>query len=98
VLGIGRAEPASVLTAREAEVLALVEQGRTNKEIAATLVISAKTVSVHISNILTKLGAANRTEAVTLARRDALLTFEPSTRARHLPGPSTPGPGPPPER
>ena len=90
VLGIGRAEPASVLTAREAEVLALVEQGRTNKEIAATLVISTKTVSVHISNILTKLGAANRTEAVTLARRDALLTFEPSTRVRPFRGSSTP--------
>ena len=71
-------------------MLALVEQGRTNKEIAATLVISTKTVSVHISNILTKLGAANRTEAVTLARRDALLTFEPSTRVRPFRGSSTP--------
>ena len=70
-------------------MLALVEQGRTNKEIAATLVISTKTVSVHISNILTKLGAANRTEAVTLARRDALLTFEPSTPVRPFRGSST---------
>jgi len=57
------------LTAREHEVLTLVAQGRSNKEVAAQLFISAKTVSVHVSNILAKLGAAGRTEAVALARR-----------------------------
>jgi DNA-binding CsgD family transcriptional regulator len=62
------------LTAREREVLALVAQGRTNREIAGQLYISAKTVSVHISNILAKLGAAGRTEAVAVARRRGHLT------------------------
>lgn len=61
------------LTPREQEILALVEQGRTNREIAGQLYISAKTVSVHISNILSKLGAGGRTEAVALARRRGLL-------------------------
>jgi len=60
------------LTAREREVLALVAQGRSNREIASRLYISAKTVSVHVSNILAKLGAGGRTEAVALARRNGL--------------------------
>lgn len=63
----------AVLTAREREVLALVAQGRTNGEIAAALFISRKTVSVHVSNLLAKLGASTRTEAATLALRDGLL-------------------------
>ena len=62
------------LTAREHEVLALVAQGRSNREIGNQLYISAKTVSVHISNILAKLGAAGRTEAVAVARRRGHLT------------------------
>ncbi len=62
------------LTAREDEVLALVAEGRSNREIAGALFISAKTVSVHVSNILAKLGAAGRTEAVAIARRQGLLT------------------------
>lgn len=62
------------LTAREQEVLALVAQGRSNRDIAGHLYISAKTVSVHVSNILAKLGAAGRTEAVAVARRRGLLT------------------------
>jgi predicted ATPase/DNA-binding CsgD family transcriptional regulator len=62
------------LTGREQEVLALVAEGRSNREIAKLLFISAKTVSVHVSNILAKLGAAGRTEAVALARRRGLLT------------------------
>jgi DNA-binding CsgD family transcriptional regulator len=62
------------LTPREQEILTLVEQGRTNREIANQLYISAKTVSVHISNILAKLGAGGRTEAVALARRRGLLS------------------------
>ena len=57
------------LTAREAEVLALVASGRTNREIAAELVISVKTANVHVSNILRKLGAPNRMEAAAIAHR-----------------------------
>jgi DNA-binding CsgD family transcriptional regulator/tetratricopeptide (TPR) repeat protein len=61
------------LTPREQEVLALVATGRSNREIAAALFISAKTVSVHISNVLGKLEAGSRTEAVAVARRRGLL-------------------------
>jgi len=62
------------LTAREDEVLALVAEGGSNRQIAGALFISAKTVSVHVSNILAKLGAAGRTEAAAIARRQGLLT------------------------
>jgi DNA-binding CsgD family transcriptional regulator len=55
------------LTGRELEVLRLVAAGQSNREIAATLVISPKTASVHVSNILAKLGAATRTEAAVKA-------------------------------
>jgi DNA-binding CsgD family transcriptional regulator len=61
------------LTPRESEVLALVAQGRSNREIALHLFISAKTASVHVSNILAKLDASGRTEAVAVARRRGLL-------------------------
>ena len=57
------------LTAREAEVLTLVARGLTNREIAATLVISAKTAAVHVSHILRKLDAPNRVEAAAIAHR-----------------------------
>jgi DNA-binding NarL/FixJ family response regulator len=61
------------LTTRETEILGLVAQGRSNGEIARQLFISAKTVSVHVSNILAKLGAGGRTEAAAIARRNGLL-------------------------
>lgn len=64
---------ADVLTAREAEVLALVAQGLSNNQIGARLYISGKTVSVHISNVLAKLGASGRAEAVSIAHRRGLL-------------------------
>ncbi|GAA3677939.1 helix-turn-helix transcriptional regulator [Nocardioides ginsengisoli] len=64
---------AVTLTARELEILALVAEGRSNGEIGKQLFISTKTVSVHVSNILGKLGAAGRTEAAAIARRDGLL-------------------------
>lgn len=65
--------PAAALTSREREILGLVAQGRTNGEIARRLYISVKTVSVHVSNILGKLGASGRTEAAAIAHRDGLL-------------------------
>jgi DNA-binding CsgD family transcriptional regulator len=61
------------LTAREAEILALVAQGRSNGEIGKQLFIATKTVSVHVSNILAKLGASTRTEAAAIAQRKHLL-------------------------
>ncbi|HEX5095623.1 MAG TPA: LuxR C-terminal-related transcriptional regulator, partial [Acidimicrobiia bacterium] len=57
------------LTPREREVLDLVVEGATNKQIANRLFISEKTASVHVSRILTKLGATSRQEAAALARR-----------------------------
>ena len=62
-----------VLTPRENEILALVATGRSNAEIGKQLFISGKTVSVHVSNVMSKLGAASRTEAAALARRAGLL-------------------------
>ena len=64
---------ADILTGREAEVLALLAEGRTNAEIASTLFMSPKTASVHVSHIIAKLGAGNRTEAAAMARRHGLL-------------------------
>ncbi|HET8558918.1 MAG TPA: AAA family ATPase [Marmoricola sp.] len=63
----------AALTAREREILALVAAGRTNGEIGKQLFIATKTASVHVSNILAKLGASSRTEAAAIARRDGLL-------------------------
>src|SRR6266540_5329929 len=60
------------LTERELQVLQLVAEGRSNREIASTLFISPKTASVHVSNILAKLGAASRTEAAAIAHREGL--------------------------
>ena len=57
------------LTPREREVLALLADGRTNRQIAEALFISDKTASVHVSNILAKLGVANRGEAAAVAHR-----------------------------
>jgi DNA-binding CsgD family transcriptional regulator len=64
------------LTAREFEVLRLVAEGRSNPEIAARLFISAKTASVHVSNILAKIGVASRGEAAAAAHR--LRLFDPA--------------------
>ena len=57
------------LTPREVEVLALVAAGRSNRQIAQALFISPKTASVHVSNILAKLGVAGRVEAAAIAHR-----------------------------
>ena len=70
--GTGR-EADAVLTRREREVLALVAEGMTNREIGKRLFISDKTASVHLSNVMTKLNVTSRTEAVTVAHRRGLL-------------------------
>ena len=67
---LGQFDP---LTRRETEVLALLAQGKTNKEIADSLVITERTTKFHVSSILSKLGASNRTEAVTLASQFGLI-------------------------
>jgi DNA-binding NarL/FixJ family response regulator len=61
------------LSPREREVLALMARGLQNKEIAAELFISERTVKFHVSSILGKLGAGNRTEAVTMALQQGLI-------------------------
>ena len=66
------ARRSSALTSREREVLRLLAAGRSNREIASVLFIAPKTASVHVSNILGKLGAASRTEAAAIAHREGL--------------------------
>ena len=61
------------LTDRERQVLTLVAEGRSNREIAEALFISPKTASVHVSNILAKVGAKSRGEAAAIARRAGLV-------------------------
>ena len=61
------------LTARELEVLKLIRDGRKNKEIAGQLEISETTVNFHIKNLVDKLGANDRTHAVTIALRRGVL-------------------------
>jgi len=63
----------TALTEREREVLCLVAGGAKNRQIAARLVISPKTASVHVSRILTKLDATTRTEAAALAHASGLV-------------------------
>jgi DNA-binding CsgD family transcriptional regulator len=72
------------LTAREFEVLRYVAAGRSNPEIAAKLFISAKTASVHVSNILTKLSVSSRGEAAAAAHR--LRLFDPGADATRVSG------------
>lgn len=65
--------PGSDLTERERAVLALMVEGLNNTVIAQRLVVSPSTIKSHVSHILSKLGVASRTEAVTLALRQGLL-------------------------
>jgi DNA-binding CsgD family transcriptional regulator len=64
--------PVAGLTSREVEVLRLLAAGMSNREIGAELFIATKTASVHVSNILAKLGAASRTEAAAIAHAQGL--------------------------
>jgi DNA-binding NarL/FixJ family response regulator len=61
------------LTPREQQVLRQLMEGRTNRQIARVLFISEKTASVHVSNIMGKLSAANRSQAAAIAHRLRLL-------------------------
>lgn len=78
----GRPKEAFGLSRRELEVLALIAEGRTNREIGERLFISQKTVAVHIGNILSKLGASGRVEAAMVAIR---LELVPSPAAVRTP-------------
>ena len=62
------------LTVREVEVLHLLADGATNRQIARTLFISERTAAVHVSHILAKLGAGTRQQAAAAAHRAGLLT------------------------
>jgi DNA-binding NarL/FixJ family response regulator len=62
-----------VLTAREKEVLILVAEGRSNKDIAAHLVISERTARTHVSHLLSKMGLTSRTQAALLAVKEGLV-------------------------
>jgi DNA-binding CsgD family transcriptional regulator len=75
-LGAGVPGPSGPLTPREAQVLHLVAAGLTNRVIGERLFISEKTASVHVSNILGKLGASGRAEAVAIAGRRGLLAAD----------------------
>lgn len=66
---------ADSLTQRELDVLQLLAHGQQNKEIAAALVISERTVKFHVSSILSKLGVGNRTEAVRRAAQLGIITL-----------------------
>ena len=69
----GRAEPDSPLTPRELEVVKLIAEAFTNKQIAETLRLSEKTVESHRANLLTKLGMRDRVELVRYAIRQGLV-------------------------
>jgi DNA-binding CsgD family transcriptional regulator/DNA polymerase III delta prime subunit len=70
--GAAARDPLAGLTGREVEVLRLLAAGQSNKEIGTKLFIAPKTASVHVSNILAKLGAASRTEAAAMAHAQGL--------------------------
>lgn len=71
--GIDRSKDAISVTPRELDVLLLLAQGLQNKEIADNLSIAERTVKFHVGSILSKMGAGNRTEAVTIAVQRGLI-------------------------
>jgi DNA-binding NarL/FixJ family response regulator len=71
--GAGRGPGLAALTDREREVLVQIALGRSNREIARALVVSEKTIKTHVSNILMKLGLADRTQAALHAVRHGLV-------------------------
>ena len=71
--GTSSSSPTRPLTARQLEVLRLISEGRTDRDIAAALSIGHRTAQDHVVNLLNKLGVANRTEAAALAVRNGLI-------------------------
>ncbi len=67
-------KPHEKKTEREREVLTLMIEGLNNTQIAGKLTVSPSTIKSHVSNILAKLGVASRTEAVTLALRNHIVS------------------------
>jgi DNA-binding NarL/FixJ family response regulator len=80
--GNGRRSPEVNLSPREREILGLLAEGRSQKQIAAALFISSKTVATHIQHLLSKLGVHSRAEAVAAAYQRGLV--EPEVRAHAL--------------
>ncbi|MFB7664068.1 response regulator [Kitasatospora sp. NPDC056138] len=72
-LGSAEALPRAALTGREEEVLRLMATGLSNPEIAQSLTVTLETVKTHVGNVLTKLGAQNRTHAVVIAYESGLV-------------------------
>ncbi len=72
----GQPSPESDLTDREIEVLRLLAQGLSNKDIADSLVVSVPTVRSHVTNILSKLNLSNRTQAVLYALREGIASLD----------------------
>jgi DNA-binding NarL/FixJ family response regulator len=70
-------DPSTLLTRRESEVLELLAEGLTNREIAAKLFVSENTVGFHVKNIFAKLHLRNRSEAVAFAIRSGLAQLPP---------------------
>jgi DNA-binding NarL/FixJ family response regulator len=68
--------PSVDLTPRESEVLACITQGRSNREIAEELKIAEKTVRIHVSSLLEKMGARDRTQATIYALQRGLVHFD----------------------
>jgi DNA-binding CsgD family transcriptional regulator len=80
--GSRRTSRSAGLTAREIEVLRLVAQGRSNREIAAELFIAEKTARNHVERVYAKLGVNNRTQASLAAIDRGLASFPVHTAAR----------------
>jgi DNA-binding NarL/FixJ family response regulator len=70
-----QAAGSATLTRREREVLRLLAQGKSNREVAAALVVSERTAKFHVSSLMGKLGATNRTEAVSIAAQRGLIAL-----------------------
>src|SRR4029077_1142894 len=68
------------LTSREVEVLRLIAAGKANKLVASDLSITEETVKGHVKNILSKLGASDRTHAVTIALKRGIIQLSPLER------------------
>jgi DNA-binding NarL/FixJ family response regulator len=80
--GNGQHPDKASLSPREREILTLLAEGRTQSQIASTLVISSKTVATHIQHILSKLGVHTRAQAVAMAFQKGLV--EPDVQAHAL--------------